>query len=67
MLEKIEQVWNIKEIRNNILFVIAMLVVFRLASHVPVPGVNVANLKSYLAGNQILGFTIDATFSSRVP
>ncbi len=55
MLEKIEQVWNIKEIRNNILFVIAMLVVFRLASHVPVPGVNVANLKSYLAGNQILG------------
>jgi len=30
-------------------------VVFRLASHVPVPGVNVANLKSYLAGNQILG------------
>lgn len=55
MLEKIEQVWKIKDIRNNILFVIAMLVVFRLASHVPVPGVNVANLKSYLAGNQILG------------
>ncbi len=55
MLEKIEQVWKIKDIRNNILFVIAMLVVFRLASHIPVPGVNVANLKSYLDGNQILG------------
>ena len=55
MLEKIEQVWKIKDIRNNILFVVAMLVVFRLASHIPVPGVNVANLKNYLAGNQILG------------
>jgi preprotein translocase subunit SecY len=55
MFEKIEQVWKIKDIRNNILFVIAMLVVFRLASHIPVPGVNVANLKNYLAGNQILG------------
>ena len=55
MWEKIEKIWNIKEIRNNLLFVIGMLVIFRLASHVPVPGVNVANLRDYLAGNQILG------------
>ncbi|MFA6547576.1 MAG: preprotein translocase subunit SecY [Candidatus Magasanikbacteria bacterium] len=55
MWEKIEQVWKIKDIRKNILFVLAMLVVFRLASHVPVPGVNVANLKNYLEGNQIMG------------
>ena len=55
MWEKFEKIWNTKEIRNNLLFVIAMLVVFRLASHVPVPGVNVANLRDYLAGNQILG------------
>ena len=55
MWEKIEKIWNIKEIRNNLLFVVGMLVIFRLASHVPVPGVNVANLRDYLAGNQILG------------
>ncbi len=55
MWEKIEQVWKIKEVRNNLLFVLAMLVIFRLASHIPVPGVNVANLRDYLAGNQILG------------
>ncbi len=55
MFEKFEKIWNTKEIRNNLLFVVAMLVVFRLASHVPVPGVNVANLRDYLAGNQILG------------
>lgn len=55
MFEKLEKIWSIKEIRNNLLFVLAMLVIFRLASHVPVPGVNVANLRDYLAGNQILG------------
>ena len=47
MWEKIEQVWKIKEVRNNLLFVLAMLVIFRLASHIPVPGVNVANLRDY--------------------
>ncbi len=55
MFEKLEKIWNTKEIRNKLLFVLAMLVVFRLASHIPVPGVNVANLRDYLAGNQILG------------
>lgn len=55
MWEKIERVWKIKEVRNNLLFVLGMLVIFRLASHIPVPGVNVANLRDYLAGNQILG------------
>lgn len=55
MFEKLEKIWSTKEIRNKLLFVLAMLVVFRLASHIPVPGVNVANLRDYLAGNQILG------------
>lgn len=55
MFEKFEKIWSTKEIRNKLLFVLAMLVVFRLASHIPVPGVNVANLRDYLAGNQILG------------
>ena len=41
--------------RNNILFVIAMLVVFRLAASVPLPGVDVANLRAFFNSNQILG------------
>lgn len=55
MWEKLEQVWKIRDVRNKVLFVIAMLVIFRLVSHVPVPGVNTENLRSYLAGNQLLG------------
>ncbi|KKQ39300.1 MAG: Protein translocase subunit SecY, partial [Candidatus Magasanikbacteria bacterium GW2011_GWA2_37_8] len=55
MWDKITQVWKIKDVRNNILFVIAMLVIFRLVAHIPIPGVNLANLRDILAGNQILG------------
>lgn len=55
MWEKIVQVWKIKDVRRNILFVLVMLVIFRVAAHIPIPGVNLANLREFLAGNQILG------------
>ena len=55
MWEKLTKVWYTKDVRNNILFVIALLVIFRLVAHIPIPGVNLANLRNYLAGNQILG------------
>ncbi len=55
MWERIQRVWSIKEVRNNILFVLGMLVVFRFVAHIPVPGVNVQNLQRFLEGNQIFG------------
>ena len=55
MWEKIQQVWKIKDIRNKILFVVGALVIFRLVAHIPIPGVNLANLRQFLAGNQIFG------------
>lgn len=55
MWEKIQQIWKIKDIRNKILFVIGMLVIFRLVAHIPIPGVNLENLRQFLAGNQIFG------------
>lgn len=55
MWEKIEKIWKIKEVRNKILFVLLLLVFFRIIAHIPVPGVDVANLRNMLAGNQMLG------------
>ena len=55
MFDKLEQIWKARDLRNNILFVLAMLVIFRLAAHIPVPGVNAAALESLFASNQILG------------
>jgi preprotein translocase subunit SecY len=55
MFDRLAQVWKIPEIRNKILFVAGLLVVYRLVAHIPVPGVNILNLRNFLAGNQILG------------
>lgn len=55
MLEKILQIWKVRDLRNKILFVLGMLVIFRFAAHIPVPGVNVQALQKFFASNQILG------------
>lgn len=55
LIQKLTQIWKIKDLRNNILFVLAMLVVFRMAANIPITGVNVAALKDYFSNNQFLG------------
>jgi preprotein translocase subunit SecY len=55
MWEKLKQIWKIKDLRNRILFVLAMLVIFRLAAHIPIPGVDAEALQNLFASNQILG------------
>lgn len=55
MFNKLEQIWKAKDLRNNILFVLGMLVAFRFAAHIPIPGVNAVALKNLFASNQILG------------
>lgn len=55
MLKKLRQIWKIKDLRNSILFVLFMLLIFRLAAHIPIPGVNQDNLADYFSQNQFLG------------
>jgi len=40
MLEKIQNIFRIPELKRRILFTVALLVVYRLGGHVPTPGVN---------------------------
>jgi len=44
-----------KDIRNDILFVLFVLVIFRVLAHIPVPGVDVSGLQAFFNSNQILG------------
>ena len=44
------------DLRGRILFVLAMLVIFRLMAHVPVPGVNAQQLANLFQSNNILAF-----------
>ena len=55
MFEKFTQIWKIKDLRHSILFVLAMLVIFRIGSHIPIPGVDAVALKRLFEGNQLLG------------
>jgi preprotein translocase subunit SecY len=55
MLEKLLQIWKAKDLRKNILFVLGALVLFRMLAHIPVPGVNIENLRAFFSGNQLLG------------
>lgn len=54
-LEKIKQLFKVKELRNKILFVAGLLIVFSLISNIPVPGVNTEKLRSFFQGNQLFG------------
>ena len=47
-LEKIIQVFKIKDLRKKILFVLMILVVFRIAANIPVPGVDAERLRQFL-------------------
>ncbi len=55
MLDKITQIFKVRELRNKIIFILVLLVVFRLAANIPVPGVDVMKLKQMFEGNQFLG------------
>ncbi len=55
MREKFARIWKIRDIRSSILFILGMLLIFRIAAHIPVPGVDVQNLQKFLEGNQVLG------------
>ncbi len=55
MWDKIQQIWKVKDLRNNILYVLAMLVIFRLVAYIPIPGINIIALRRFFESNQILG------------
>lgn len=55
MIEKITQIFKVKELRNKILFILVLLVVFRIAANIPLPGVDTSQLKSFFENNQFFG------------
>jgi preprotein translocase subunit SecY len=51
MLEVFKNITKIEELRKRILFSFAMLVVFRIGAHIPVPGIDSAALASFFQAN----------------
>ena len=55
MLEALRNAFRLRDVRRRLLLTLGILVVFRLASHVPVPNVDPAALKQVFEQNQLLG------------
>jgi preprotein translocase subunit SecY len=56
MLDALRNAFKLPDLRRKILFTLGILVVFRLAAHVPVPGVDRQGLVELFRTNQLLGF-----------
>ncbi|MFA5340899.1 MAG: preprotein translocase subunit SecY [Clostridia bacterium] len=56
MFQTIKNAWNIPELRKKILFTIAMLLIYRIGCHLPVPGLIGAAFEVLVEGNKLFGF-----------
>jgi preprotein translocase subunit SecY len=52
---KIKAIFSDKTLRNRVLFVLGSLVVFRLLSVIPIPGVDAIKLQNFINNNQFVG------------
>ncbi len=52
---KIKIIWQDRSLRNRLIVMFGLLIAFRLLATIPVPGVDVARLHSFLANNQFFG------------
>lgn len=55
MIERVIEVFRVPDLRRKILFVLALLIAFRFLANIPLPGVDVARLESFMESNQLLG------------
>lgn len=55
MWDKLVQAWKVKEVRNGLLFVLAMMIIFRITANIPLPGIDLVALKRLFDTNQALG------------
>lgn len=54
-MNKIAQLFKRPDLRNKVLFILAILVIFRLISNIPIPAVDSSQLKEFFAQNQFFG------------
>ncbi|MDD3662344.1 MAG: preprotein translocase subunit SecY [Candidatus Pacebacteria bacterium] len=52
---KLKMLFTDKTLRNRILFILGAMVIFRLLSAIPIPGIDTLKLQSFVNNNQFLG------------
>jgi len=55
LVKKVIQIFKIKDLRKKIFFVLMILVIFRIAANIPVPGIDAERLSQFFSNNQLFG------------
>lgn len=55
MLSKFIAIFKLPDLRNKILFIFGVLIIFRLTASIPIPGVDPLRLQAFFEGNQLFG------------
>ena len=63
MLKTVKEAWGVKELRQKMIFTLLMLVVFRIGSNIPVPGMNREILSQVFEGDNMGLFELFNLFS----
>ena len=59
MLQVVQNIWNVPDLRKRVLFTLAMLAIYRLGNHVPTPGINPQALIDFFEQNRGKRASID--------
>ena len=54
-MDKILKLFKIPDLRKRVIFILSLLVVFRVAAVIPVPGIDTSQLAQFFAQNQLFG------------
>ncbi|MBI4049715.1 MAG: preprotein translocase subunit SecY [Candidatus Doudnabacteria bacterium] len=54
-MSKLLQIWKTKDLRNKILIIALLLVATRILANIPIPGIELSNLRTLLNSNQLFG------------
>jgi len=55
MLNRLIQIFKIRDLRNKILFVLGIFVIFRIMANIPIPGIDVQRMREFFEANQLFG------------
>ena len=55
MIDALRNAFRLPDLRRKLLITLGILVIYRFAAHVPVPGINLQALSSIFESNQLLG------------
>ena len=55
MLNTFKNAWKIEDLRKKIIYTLLMLLVYRVGTFIPVPGIDSSYMRDLVSGNTLLG------------